>query len=119
MRFTEDHLWLLVDMDEVTLGVTDVAAEELGGVEFLELPEPGTMVAAGEELLVLEGANGPFEFAAPVDGEVVEVHSALDTKPGLVSDDPMGAAWLIKLRVEDPSEVEALLDEETYRDFVG
>jgi len=118
MHYTETHEWLTLDGDIVTVGITEQGLRALGPIEFVELPEPEAMVASGDEIAVIEGADGSVDVLAPLDGEVVEVNAAVLARPALVGEDPTGAAWLFRLRVEDPEIALAdALDEEAYRDL--
>ena len=116
MKYTEDHEWLLLDGDIVTVGITDYAAEQLGDVVFVELPEPETVVAKGDEIVVIESVKAASDIAAPLDGEIVEVNTALVDNPGLVNSDPTGAAWFFKLKLDDPNLVDGFMDEDAYRE---
>lgn len=119
MRYTEDHEWLRVEDDLIVVGITEHAAEQLGDVVFVELPEPEAMVAKGDEIVVIESVKAASDIAAPVDGEIVEVNSALVDKPGLVNDDPTGDAWFFKMKVDDLSVLDDFLTEDEYNDLIG
>jgi glycine cleavage system H protein len=118
MRFTEDHEWLSLDGDIVTVGITDHAAQQLGDVVFVELPEPETMVAKGDEIVVIESVKAASDIVAPLDGEIVEVNAKLVDNPGLVNKDPMGAAWFFRIKVDDPDLVDEFMDEDAYREMI-
>ncbi|MCC6007040.1 MAG: glycine cleavage system protein GcvH [Rhodobacteraceae bacterium] len=113
MRFTEDHEWLRIEGDLVVLGITEHAATQLGDVVFIELPETGTEVTAGEEVAVIESVKAASEILAPLDGEIVEVNDELAETPGLVNEDPLGQ-WFFKMKVDDLSAVETFLDAAAY-----
>lgn len=119
MKFTEEHEWLRVEDDVVVVGITTHAADELGDVVFIELPEEGAEVAKDDEIVVIESVKAASEILAPLDGEVVEVNSALVENPGLVNEDAMGNAWFFKLRVEDLSVMDELMDEAAYKSFIA
>lgn len=119
MKFTEDHEWLRIEGDLVVVGITEHAATQLGDVVFVELPEIGTLVAQGDEVVVIESVKAASDILAPVDGEIVEVNEALTTKPALVNDDPLGEAWFFKMRIEDAGVLDAFLDEDEYKDYIG
>lgn len=119
MKFTEEHEWLRVEGDLVVVGITEHASEALGDVVFVELPEVETVVAAGDEAVVIESVKAASDILAPVDGEIVEVNSALETNPGLVNEDPMGAAWFFKLKVDDLSVLDRFMDEDAYKELIG
>ena len=91
MKYTEEHEWLRIEGDLVVVGITEHAAEALGDVVFVELPEPGTTVARGDEVSVIESVKAASDILAPLDGEIVEVNEALADSPGMVNEDPMGA----------------------------
>ena len=93
MKYTEDHEWLRVEGDVVVVGITEHASTQLGDVVFVELPEVGTMVAAGDEIVVIESVKAASDIAAPLDGEIVEINEAIVDEPSKVNDDPLGAAW--------------------------
>ena len=119
MKYTEDHEWLSADGTIVTVGITDHAAEQLGDVVFIELPEPETMVAKGDEVVVIESVKAASDIVAPLDGEVVEVNEAIVENPALVNEDPAGAAWFFKLKIDDPSALDTFMDEDAYKDMIG
>ena len=119
MKYTKDHEWLRVEGDLVVVGITEHAATALGDVVFVELPELETVVAEGDEVVVIESVKAASDILAPVDGEIVEVNDKLAENPGLVNADPTGAAWFFKMRVEDLSVLDALMDEDEYMDLIG
>lgn len=117
-RFTEDHEWITVSGDIATVGITDYAQGQLGDVVFVELPEIGRKLKKGDEAAVVESVKAASEVYAPVDGEVVEVNGALTDEPGQVNLDPQGAAWFVRLRLADPSQLDGLMDEAAYKAHV-
>ena len=119
MKYTEEHEWLRVDGDEVVVGITEHAAEQLGDVVFVELPEPGTTVSKDDEVVVIESVKAASDILAPLDGEITEVNEALVDEPGKVNDDPEGEAWFFKMKVEDLSAMDELMDEAAYKKFIG
>ncbi len=119
MKFTEEHEWLRVDGDLVTVGITGHAATQLGDVVFVDLPEPGTVVSRGDEVCVIESVKAASDILAPVDGEVVEVNTALADTPALVNEDPLGAAWFFKLKVADLSVLDGFMDQAAYEALIG
>ncbi len=119
MKFTEEHEWLRVEGDLVTVGITGHASEQLGDVVFVELPEPGTKVTKGDEIAVIESVKAASDILAPVDGEITEVNGAIVETPEKVNRDPMGEAWFFRMTVTDPSALDGLMDESGYREFVG
>ncbi len=119
LRYSEDHEWVRVEGDIAVIGISEYAQDQLGDVVFVELPEPGRAVAQGDEAAVVESVKAASEVYAPVSGEVVAVNEPLADDPGLVNREPTGGGWFLKVRMSDPDEVEALLDEPAYRNFVS
>ena len=119
MKYTEDHEWLRVDGDLVTVGITDHASEQLGDVVFVELPEVETMVARGDEAAVIESVKAASDILAPVDGEIVAVNEKLVDNPGLVNSDATGAAWFFKMKLDDLSVLDEFMDEDAYKDMIS
>ena len=117
-RFTRDHEWVWLDGDLAIVGITDYAQSQLGDVVYVELPEIGHRVEKGKEAAVVESVKAASEVYAPVSGEVAEINEMLTTDPATVNADPMGDGWFIKLRLDDPKELDSLMDEEGYRRFV-
>ena len=117
-RFTRDHEWVRLDGDLAIVGITDYAQSQLGDVVYVELPEIGHRVEKGKEAAVVESVKAASEVYAPVSGEVAEINEMLTTDPATVNADPMGDGWFIKLRLDDPKELDSLMDEEGYRRFV-
>ncbi len=118
MKFTEEHEWLRVEGDLVVVGITEHAATQLGDVVFVELPEVEAMVAEGDEVVVIESVKAASDILAPVDGEIVEVNDKLAENPGLVNEDPMGAAWFFKMRLDDLSVLDQFMDEDEYKELI-
>jgi glycine cleavage system H protein len=114
-RFTPDHDWVAIDGAIATVGVTPHAQEQIGDVVFVELPAAGKRLAKGDVAAVVESVKAAFEIFAPLAGEVVDANAALDGDPALVNRQPEGEGWLFKLRIADPGQVEALLDERAYQ----
>ncbi|MEZ5752697.1 MAG: glycine cleavage system protein GcvH [Paracoccaceae bacterium] len=119
MKFTEEHEWLRVEGDLVVVGITDHAAEQLGDVVFVELPELETQVAKGDEVCVIESVKAASDILAPLDGEIVEVNDALSDNPGMVNEDPMGGAWFFKMKIDDLAALDEYMSEDEYKDFIG
>jgi glycine cleavage system H protein len=118
LRFTRDHEWVRRDGDFAIVGITDYAQSQLGDVVYVELPEIGRRVEQGKEAAVVESVKAASEVYAPVAGEVVEVNEALTADPARVNADPMGEGWFLKLRLDDPKELDGLMDEDEYKRFV-
>ncbi len=115
VRYTEEHEWIRLEGDEAVCGITDFAQEQLGDIVFVELPEVGRQVAAGDEVAVIESVKAASEVYAPVAGEVVAVNEALVDNPALVNEDAAGAGWFFRLRPGDPAAIDALMDETAYQ----
>ncbi|PZE30554.1 glycine cleavage system protein GcvH [Curtobacterium sp. MCLR17_055] len=115
LQYTADHEWLLVEGDTVTVGITDHAAEQLGDVVYVELPAVGTATTAGDQIGEIESTKSVGELFAPIEGEVVEVNDAVVDTPDTVNQDPFGAGWLVKIKVDGTSVPEDLMDHDAYR----
>ena len=119
MKFTEEHEWLLDENGVITVGITDHAAEQLGDIVFVELPEAGTEVCKDEEIVVIESVKAASDILAPIDGEIVEVNEAIVDNPALVNEDAQGDGWFFKMTAADPSQMDEFMDEAGYKSFVG
>jgi glycine cleavage system H protein len=117
-KFTEEHEWIAVEGDVATIGITDFAQEQLGDVVFVELPEVGRRFARGDEAAVVESVKAAAEVYAPIGGEVVAVNELLVDDPALANTSPTDRGWFIKLRIADASELDGLMDEDSYAAFV-
>jgi glycine cleavage system H protein len=117
-RYTKDHEWIQVDGDRGRVGITDYAQKQLGDVVFLELPEVGRALKAGEQFGTVESVKAVSELFSPVTGDVIEVNTALAGQPETVNKDPHGAAWMIVVRITDPASLRALMDAGAYTAFV-
>jgi glycine cleavage system H protein len=118
LRFTKDHEWVRLDDDLAVIGITDYAQSQLGDVVYVELPEPGHRVEQGKEAAVVESVKAASEVYAPVSGEVAEINDALAADPAKVNADPLGEGWFMKLRLDDPKQLDGLMDEAAYQRFV-
>ena len=118
LKFSKDHEWLRVAGDTATIGISDYAQEQLGDVVYVELPEIGQKFSAGAQAAVVESVKAASEIYAPASGEVVEVNNALDDNPALVNSDSTGQGWFIKLKLDNPTELEALMDDNSYQEFI-
>jgi glycine cleavage system H protein len=116
-KYTKDHEWIEVSGSNGRVGITDYAQQQLGDVVYLDLPEVGTTVKAGDVFGTIESVKAVSELYAPVSGQVVEVNSALKEKPEAVNSDPHGS-WMVALRLSEPGETGALLDAAQYADLV-
>ena len=117
-RYTEEHEWVEVDGDSGVIGISDYAQEQLGDVVFVELPNVGKILDQRDEAAV-ESVKAAAEVYTPVSGEVIEVNEELNNDPSLVNSDAFGEGWFAKLRLSDPTEIESLMDEETYKTFLA
>jgi len=118
MRFTKDHEWVALDGDVATVGITAYAAEQLGDVVFVEVPEVGKTLNKGDGLAVVESVKAASDVYAPISGEVVEANGALGDAPETVNAVPESGGWFAKLKVADPAEYEALMDRAAYEAFL-
>ncbi|UUP15854.1 MULTISPECIES: glycine cleavage system protein GcvH [Nitratireductor] len=117
--FTQDHEWLRVEGGVATVGITDYAQEQLGDLVFVELPEAGKSLAKGDTAVVVESVKAASDVYAPVEGEVTEVNSELESDPSLVNSAPQGDGWLWKMKLADESQLEGLLDEKAYKETIA
>jgi glycine cleavage system H protein len=118
-RYTKEHEWIRLDGDTAVVGITEHAQSQLGDVVFVELPEIGKSVAAGDEAAVVESVKAASEIYAPASGEVVAVNAALADTPATVNEDAEGKGWFLKLKLKDPAELETLMTAEQYKDYVA
>ena len=118
LYFTKDHEWIRVDGDTATVGISDHAQEALGDIVFAEVPEAGRRLSKGQEAAVVESVKAASDVYAPLSGEVVEGNQALADDPSLINSDPQGEGWFFKLKLDNPGELEGLMDEAAYRDWV-
>ncbi|MEM9575850.1 MAG: glycine cleavage system protein GcvH [Pseudomonadota bacterium] len=119
MKFTEEHEWLRADGDEIVVGITSHAAEQLGDVVFVELPEEGTTVSKDDEVVVIESVKAASDILAPIDGEITEVNTALADNPSAINEDAQGEAWFFKMKASDPSQMDEFMDEAGYKAFIA
>lgn len=119
MKYTQEHEWLRVEGDLVVVGITEHAATALGDVVFVELPETETQVAEGDEVCVIESVKAASDITAPVDGEIVQVNDKLADSPSLVNEDPLGAGWFFKLKLDDLSVLDQFMDEDEYNEMIA
>ncbi len=118
MKYTEDHEWMRLEDDLIIVGITEHAATQLGDIVFVELPEIETQTAKGDEVVVIESVKAASDILAPLDGEIVEVNQALIDAPALVNEDPTGAAWFFKLKVDDTAVLDDFMDEDAYKALI-
>ena len=117
-RFTDQHEWVRIDGDEATIGITKYAAEQLGDVVYVELPEAGRKLGQGGEAAVVESVKAASEVYAPIGGDVTAANSALTDEPAKVNADPEGEGWFFKLKIADKSQIAKLMTKTQYDEFV-
>ena len=118
LYFTREHEWIRVEGDTATVGISDHAQQALGDIVFAEVPEAGKTLAKGDDAAVVESVKAASDVYAPVGGEVVEGNQAVADDPALINRDPEGEGWFFKLRLSDESELQGLMDEGAYREWV-
>ncbi len=118
-RYTKEHEWVRVSGNTATIGITDYAQHELGDVVFVELPKVGAKITAAQSFGTVESVKAVSDIYAPVSGEVLEVNSSLADKPEEINKDPHGAAWLIKVKLANPAEVNELMDAAAYEGYIA
>lgn len=118
LKYTEDHEWVLVEDDVVTIGITDFAQEQLGDVVFVELPEEGDNLETGKSFGVVESVKAVSDVYAPFNGEVVEVNDALPDEPEVLNTSPYEDGWMIKIKLADDADLSELMDAASYQNFV-
>ena len=120
MRFTKDHEWVEVDAEGIAaMGITAYAAEQLGDVVHVELPEVGKAVKAGDPLAVVESVKAASDVYAPVSGQVVEINAGLPDTPETVNAEPEKAGWFARVKLANPAELDALMDRHAYEQFLS
>ncbi|MDK6863955.1 MULTISPECIES: glycine cleavage system protein GcvH [Nosocomiicoccus] len=119
LKYSEDHEWVKVDGDTVTIGITEFAQSELGDIVFVELPEEGDEIAKGDDFGSVESVKTVSELYAPVSGEVLEVNEELEDSPELVNESPYEEAWMLKVKLRDASELDELMDAAAYDEMTG
>jgi glycine cleavage system H protein len=119
MFFTKDHEWIKVDGDVATVGISAYAAEQLGDVVFVEVPDLGKVLTVGDSLAVVESVKAASDVYAPVSGEVIEANGDLAASPETVNADPEGAGWFAKLKIADPGQLEGLMNRAAYDAFLA
>jgi glycine cleavage system H protein len=118
LYFTKEHEWVRVEGDTATVGISDHAQEQLGDIVFAEVPETGKRLSKGQEAAVVESVKAASDVYSPVSGEVAEGNSKVADDPSIVNSDPEGEGWFFKIRLDDPGEVEGLMDEAAYREWL-
>ena len=116
--FTKEHEWVRVEGDTATVGISSHAQEQLGDIVFAEVPQQGRRIGKGDEAAVVESVKAASDVYAPVSGEVIEGNQAIADDPALINRDPEGGGWFFKLKLGDPGELDGLMDEAAYREFL-
>ena len=117
-HYTQEHEWIqLVDDNEALVGISDYAQEQLGEIVFVEMPEVGSTVAAGDDVSVIESVKAAGDLKAPVGGEIIAVNEKLNDQPELLNSDPLQEGWIYRVRVDDLTELDLLMDEAAYTEF--
>lgn len=119
LKYTDDHEWIRLEGEVATIGITEHAQDELSDVVFVELPDMGKNMEVGDPAAVVESVKAASDIYAPMAGEVVGINEDLITDPSKVNSEPFGAGWIFKLKVEDPSAAEELMDASAYASLVG
>jgi glycine cleavage system H protein len=119
LKYTKEHEWIKVEGEVATVGITDYAQRQLGDVVFVELPEAGTQVEHLKPFGVIEAVKAVSDIFSPITGEVTEVNSSLQSQSNLINSDPYGEGWIIKVKIKDPKELDALLSPADYRKLAG
>lgn len=119
LKYSKEHEWVNIEGDTVTIGITDYAQGELGDIVFVELPSVGTKVEYMQPFGTIEAVKAVSDIFSPVTGEIVEVNTALEADAGIVNSDPYGSGWIIKVKIEDGSELDQLLDAAEYQEHIG
>ena len=118
MKYTKDHEWVRLEASGATIGISTHAAEQLGDVVFVELPEVGKTFKKGDDMAVVESVKAASDVYAPISGEVIEVNQSIVDDPAKLNADPQGAAWFVKLKPANPAEADELMDEAAYKSFL-
>ncbi len=119
MKYTEEHEWLKLEGETVIVGITEHAADQLGDLVFVELPELGKEISKDEEVVVIESVKAASDILAPLDGTVVEINQAIVEDPSLVNSDPLGQGWFFKMEARDVGDMDSMMTEEEYSHFIS
>ena len=119
LKYSTDHEWVAVDGDSVTIGITDYAQGELGDLVFVELPDVDTEVSQGESFGTIEAVKAVSDLFAPVSGTVTEINEVLADDPEVVNKDPYGDRWMLKVKMSNSDDLDALLDADAYKDLIS
>jgi len=118
MKYTKEHEWLKIDGDLVTVGITSHAAEQLGDLVFIELPEVDREVHKDDEIVVIESVKAASDILAPLNGRIIEINEDIANDPSLVNSDPIGQGWFFKMQLENKSDLDELMSQEEYNSFI-
>lgn len=119
LKYTKEHEWIKVEGDEALIGITEHASSELGDIVFIEIETQGESLGAGDTFGTVEAVKTVSDLFMPVSGEVLEVNAKLEGTPEIVNQDPYGAGWLIRIKIENPDELNDLLSAEDYKDLIA
>lgn len=119
LKFTAEHEWARLEGDVVTIGITDYAQDQLGELVYIELPEAGADISAGQEVVVIESVKAAGDIKSPVNGTIIEVNEALSGEPEKVNEDPTGEGWIYRVQVSSAADLDSLMDESAYQDLVS
>ncbi len=119
LKYTTDHEWAHLEGDVVTVGITDYAQDQLGELVYVELPQSGSEVSAGQEVAVIESVKAAGDVKSPVNGAVIEINQVLNDEPEKVNEDPTGAGWFYRVRVTSPSDLDEMMDESAYQAYIA
>jgi len=114
LKFTDDHEWLQIDGDSALVGITKHATEQLGDIVFIELPDVGAEFSKDDDVAVVESVKAASDVYMPLDGEITEINDAIVEEPSKVNEDPMGGGWFFRIKLKDPADAEALMDQAAY-----
>lgn len=117
VKYTKEHEWVRVEGDIVVVGITAHAAEQLGDVVFVELPEPGASFKQNADMAVVESVKAASDVYAPISGEILESNQAIVADPAVINGDPSGAGWFVKMKPSNKAEIDALMDEAAYKEY--
>ena len=119
IKFTQEHEWILIEEKAIgVVGITDYAQQQLGDIVFVELPEVGKEINQGDDVSVIESVKAASELNTPISGEIIEIKQGLNDAPETINNDPMGTGWIMKIKIADSSELEGLMDEQAYKNFL-
>lgn len=118
LRYTETHEWLKVEGNNAIVGITDHAQSELTDIVFVELPEPGKEISKGDELCIVESVKSVSEIYSPISGKVLKINKKLEDSPEIINESPYDNGWLVELEIKDKSEINNLLDSESYKNIL-